>query len=285
MKNILTIDLEEWFHANYHEHLFDNTGYYEIRIVVNTLKLLEHFSKYNAKATFFVLGYVAEKHPELVKEIYQRGHEVASHGYAHELIHKQSRDEFRYDVQKSMALIEDIINDKVKGYRAPSWSIAEKSLWALEILEELGLVYDASVFPIKTYLYGIPSVPRFKYKPEYNDRKLEIYEIPMSTVRIFNKNIPFSGGFYFRLLPYQVVKTGIRMVNKENNPAIIYLHPREIDTSQPRLKLNFAEALIHYIGIRTCEDKLLRMLKEFEFISIEEYYRLGHEAEIYNSSI
>ena len=274
MCNIFTVDLEEWFHANYNGTLFDVGMNYEVRVVQNALKILNHFSKYNTKATFFVLGYVAEKHPDLVREIHARGHEIASHGYAHELVYNQTKEDFKYDLQKSIEIIENVTNCKVKGYRAPSWSITEKSLWAWEALEEVGLTYDASVFPIKTFLYGMPSAPRFRFMPLYNNRQLKIFEIPMSTIRIFNRNIPFSGGMYFRVLPYSIIRYGIKQLNKDNNPAIVYLHPREIDPEQPRMKLSFTESLIHYTGLKACENKLVRLLEEFKFTSIEEYYKL-----------
>ena len=274
MKNIMTIDLEEWFHANYHDKVFDNSREYQVRVVDSTMKLLENFSKYNAKATFFVLGYIAEKHPDLIKEIHAKGHEIATHGYSHELVYNQSKEQFELDVKKAIDIIEKVINSKVKGYRAPSWSVTEKSLWAWEILEKLGLKYDASVFPIKNYLYGLPSSERVAYNPIYDGEKLNILEVPMSTVKVFNHNIPFSGGFYFRALPYQAIKYGIKKVNSENSPAIIYLHPREIDLKQPKLDLNFKDSLIHYTGIKGCEVKLLKVLKHFEFASIEDFYNI-----------
>ena len=278
MNNILTIDLEEWFHANYNRRIlnaFDENT--QVRVIDNTLRLLDYFSIHGHKATFFVLGYIAEKHPDLIKEIYERGHEIASHGYVHELIYKQTRDEFKYDVQKSIVLIEDIINSKVIGYRAPSWSINSETLWALKVLEELGLVYDASIFPIKTYLYGIPTALRFTHVPQYNGSYIDILEMPMSTIRIFNKNIPFSGGAYFRVLPYCFIKYCINILNKRGNPALIYLHPREIDEHQPKLKLDFIDYMVHYTGIKGCENKLIKLLKDFRFTSIQEYYGLGSD--------
>ncbi|AFQ46128.1 XrtA system polysaccharide deacetylase [Desulfosporosinus meridiei] len=274
MKNILTIDLEEWFHANYHENIFDNQNSYEVRIVQNTKRLLSLFEEYNAKATFFVLGFVAEKHPQLIRDIAASGHEIASHGYGHQLIYEQTPDEFKADVSKAKILVEDIIGKSVKGYRAPSWSITPKSLWAWEILQELGFIYDASVFPIETYLYGLPSSPRFPHHPKHEGRLLSLLEVPSSTVRIFNQNIPFAGGFYFRVLPYLVISQCIKAVNREGQPVLVYLHPREIDPGQPRLKLSLKESLIHYYGIKSCEQKLIRTLKEYEFTSIEQYYEL-----------
>lgn len=274
MKNILTIDLEEWFHANYHAEIFDNQKTYEVRIIQNTERLLALFSEHKVKATFFVLGHVAEQHPQLIKDIAAAGHEIATHGYAHQLVYQQTPDMFKEDVSQAKKLIEDIINKGIKGYRAPSWSITPRSLWAWDILSDLGFVYDASVFPIETYLYGMPSSPRFPYHPEYNGRTLNLIEIPSSTVRILNKNIPFAGGFYFRVLPYSLVARCIKTVNNEGQPAIVYLHPREIDPGQPRLTLSLKENLIHYYGINGCERKLIRVLKKFTFTSIEEYFEI-----------
>ncbi|EHQ91985.1 XrtA system polysaccharide deacetylase [Desulfosporosinus youngiae] len=274
MKNILTIDLEEWFHANYHDDVFDNQKTYEVRILQNTERLLTLFNEHKAKATFFVLGYVAEKHPRLIRDILAAGHEIASHGYAHQLLYQQTPEEFKEDVRQAKKRVEDIVGTSVKGYRAPSWSITPRSLWAWEILQELGFKYDASVFPIETFLYGLPTAPRFSFHPEYNGKILDLLEVPSSTVRFLTKNIPFAGGFYFRALPYPVIAQCIKAVNKEGHPAIVYLHPREIDPEQPRLALSKKESFIHYYGVSRCEQKLIRVLKRFEFTSIEEYFKL-----------
>jgi len=271
----LTIDLEEWFHANYHDHVFDPKKTYEVRIVQSTERLLAHFNEHHAKATFFVLGYVAEQHPQLIRKISEAGHEIATHGYAHQLVYQQTPTVFKEDVGQAKKLIEEIIGKSIKGYRAPSWSITPRSLWAWEILQDLGFVYDASVFPIQTYLYGLPSAPRFAYHPQYNRVTLDLLEVPSSTVRIFNTNIPFAGGFYFRALPYAVIAQCIKAVNKEGQPAVVYLHPREIDPGQPHLTLSQKESFIHYYGINGCEGKLVRVLKKFEFRSIEEYFGLN----------
>ena len=274
MQNILTIDLEEWFHANYHDNVFDPQQDYEVRIIRNTERLLALFNTHQVKATFFVLGYVAEQHPQLVRQIAAAGHELATHGYAHQLVYQQTPAVFKDDVSQAKKRVEDIIGKSVKGYRAPSWSITPKSLWAWDILEDLGFVYDASVFPIETYLYGLPSSPRFPYHPQYNGRTLRLLEIPSSTVRMLKKNIPFAGGFYFRALPYPLIARCIKTVNREGYPAIVYLHPREIDPRQPRLTLSAKESLIHYYGIKECERKLIRILKKFKFTSIEEYFEI-----------
>jgi len=210
----------------------------------------------------------------LIREIAEAGHELATHGYAHQLIYQQTPAVFKEDVSQAKKRVEDIVGKSVIGYRAPSWSITPKSLWAWDILEELGFVYDASVFPIKTYLYGLPTSPRFSYHPQYNGRTLNLLEVPSSTVRILNKKIPFAGGFYFRALPYPLITRGIKTVNREGHPAIVYLHPREIDPGQPRLTLSPKENLIHYYGISGCEKKLIRVLKKFKFTSVEGYYGL-----------
>jgi polysaccharide deacetylase family protein (PEP-CTERM system associated) len=275
LRNILTVDLEEWFHSNLRGWTFTEGGTYEVRVVGNTHRLLEVLEEHHAKATFFVLGSLADDHPELVRQIAAAGHEIATHGYAHRLVYEQTPDEFRDDVARAKARIEDIIGRRVKGYRAPSWSINEGTLWALELLEELGFAYDASVFPMRTYLYGMPSAPRFPYRPVLDGRTLGLLEVPASTVRLVGCNLPFAGGFYFRALPFLLFSLGVRSVNQEGHPAIVYLHPREIDPGQPRLRLPLKERVIHHYGVRRCEHKLIRALRRFEFTSIEECLSIG----------
>lgn len=273
MKNIFCVDLEEWFHANYNDAIDLQTRGREVRAINNTHRLLDLFEDNNVKATFFVLGSLAEEHPELIKEIFNRGHEIASHGYGHQLVYKLSKEEFREDVKKAVSIVEDIIQYKVKGYRAPSWSITKKSIWALEILQNLGIKYDSSIFPFENYLYGIVDAPRFIFETSIYDKNLTIKEIPPSTINVLNKNIPFSGGFYLRALPYLAIKSCVDMVNKEKQPVVAYIHPREIDINQPRLKLGTKEAFIHYHGIKGTEKKLSRLFSEYEFTSISDYYK------------
>ncbi len=270
VRNILTVDLEEWFHSNLHGWTFSDEGRYESRVVGNTQRLLELFAEYDATATFFVLGSVADAHPGLVRDIAAAGHEIATHGYRHRLVCEQTPEQFKQDVGRAKAELEDIAGRRVKGYRAPSWSVDERTLWALELLEELGFTYDASVFPMRTYLYGMSSAPRFPYRPTVGGRTLEILEVPASTVRLLGRNLPFAGGFYFRALPFAIFSGGVRSVNREGQPAVVYLHPREIDPGQPRLPLGLKERFIHDYGVRRCERKLTRALDRFEFSSIEE---------------
>lgn len=276
MKNIFTIDTEDWFHANYEDNLFQNTTNIISTVEKNVDDYLEIFDRYNIKATFFVLGFIAQNYPDLVKKIYKNGHEIASHGYAHQLVYKQTEKEFSDDVKKSKKILEDIIGDAVVGYRAPSWSITEKSLWALDILEAIGFEYTSSIFPTKNSLYGIPYAPRFASDCKiYNKPNNKILNIPPSTIStIININIPFSGGFYFRALPYWFIKFCTNKVNKEKQPVIFYLHPREIDPNQPRLDLKFKDSLIHYYGINNCYNKLEKILSEYEYTTIKDFYKL-----------
>lgn len=269
MINIFTVDTEDWYHANYEDHLFENNTTTISTVEENTEVYLDALAKNNSKATFFILGFVAEQHPNLVKKIAQAGHEIASHGYSHQLVYMQTPEEFREDVHHSKTLLEDIIGKEVISYRAPSWSITEDSLWALSILEEEGFQFDSSIFPFKNFLYGISSAPRFPFlAKELHPPVKTIIEIPPSTIRAPGINIPFSGGFYFRVLPYFIVSNFTHKVNKSGHPVIFYLHPREIDPGQPRLHLAKRDEIIHYFGIKRCREKMERLLSEFPCTSI-----------------
>lgn len=278
MKNVFTIDTEDWYHANYEDGLFKNDNTVISTVEKNVDQYLSLFDQYNVKATFFVLGYVAEEHPDMIKKIYSQGHEIASHGYAHQLVYKQTPDEFREDIRKSKILLEDLIGSPVIGYRAPSWSIIEQSLWALKILEEENYLYSSSIFPTQNFLYGIPYAPRFKHDCSiYGEGSVNITNLPPTTKKLgnFKMGIPFSGGAYFRLFPAFLIQNWTKTINKkENEPVIFYLHPREIDPKQPRLKLNFKEAMIHYYGISTCEKKLIKILRQNDFCTIRELLNL-----------
>ena len=282
VKNVFTIDTEDWFHANYEDNLFTNNSEMKSTVEENVDELLELFEKYYVKATFFVLGFVAETHPDMIKKIAAQGHEIASHGYAHELVYKQTPQEFREDVQRSKALLENIIQSPVIGYRAPSWSITEESLWALDILEEEGFAYTSSIFPTKNFLYGIPYAPRFQHSCDiYGKGQLNLVNIPPATVSLWKEGIkiPFSGGAYFRLLPGWMIRWFTNQINqKEGQPVIYYLHPREIDPKQPRLKLHFKDAMIHYYGIRGCEGKLNKVLSCYEFVPMRELLSYREDA-------
>ena len=283
MKNIFTIDTEDWFHANYEDGLFSNSSEVKSTVEENTEIYLKALDENQATATFFVLGFVAEQHPKLVRRIADAGHEVASHGYGHQLVYKQTPDEFRQDVYRSKCMLEDIIGKAVIGYRAPSWSITEDSFWALGVLNKLGFLYDSSIFPFKNFLYGVKGAPRFPFQAaQYCKEAGRLLEIPPSTVKVPGMNIPFSGGFYFRALPYPFIFIFAKRVNRERKPVIFYLHPREIDPKQPRLNLSKRDAMIHYYGIKTCYHKLTHILKEFQCQSIEEYLKqsIGYQEKL-----
>lgn len=274
ISNIFTIDLEEWFHANYKDNLFDNNSKYEIRVVENTYRILELLDKNNSKATFFVLGYIAEKFPELILEIYNKGHEIASHGMSHKLIYNLKEYEFREELKESKYLLENIIQDEVIGFRAPSWSITDKSKWAWKVLEEENFKYSSSVFPLKNFLYGMPDSPMGKYNPCYEGEQLNLIELPMSVTNILGKIIGYSGGAYFRLFPIDIIIKKTEINNNMGNPTIFYIHPREIDIKQPKLELNFRDNIIHYYGIKKCFYKLEKLLNVYKCTTIQEYLNL-----------
>lgn len=269
--NLLTFDIEEWFHANYGgADLSANRGRgSRFRAQMDTL--LQLCSDNGCKATFFVLGSIGEDYPDVVRAIAAQGHEVASHGYGHQLAYNQTVAEFKTDVQKSVAILEDTAGVRVLGYRAPSWSIVERNLHYLEVLEALGLKYDASIFPVKTFLYGIPGAPTEIHRPWVNGRELNLYEVPMSVMKLLGRNIGYSGGFYFRVFPKFLIKNAIVAANCRGNSAIVYLHPRELDPGEQRLNLTGKEAFIHYFNIAATRAKLEDIMASFRFTSIAEY--------------
>ncbi|MFX0134631.1 MAG: XrtA system polysaccharide deacetylase [Candidatus Hodarchaeota archaeon] len=259
MYNILSIDVEDWYHFLIDK--FDQWDNYENRVERSTSRILALLAERDVKATFFVLGYVAEKCPNLVKKIHKDGHEVATHGYSHQLLYKQSPKEFSEHLRKSIYILEKLIGQKVLSHRASSFTIMENTLWALDILEEQGIMYDSSIFPVKNFFYGMHKAPRFPYKIKGK----KIFEFPPSTIRLLGKNVPFSGGFYLRFFPYQFIKRSIKKINKIGKPAMIYIHPWEIDVEQPRLNLSFKWKFIRYHSLAHTEKKLRTLIQEFSF--------------------
>ena len=246
------------------------------------------------KGTFFILGWIAERYPDLVRRIQKEGHEIACHGYGHRLVYTQSRDEFRQDIRRAKSILEDITGATVMGYRAPSYSITNKSQWAFEILVEEGFKYDSSIFPIHHDFYGMPKAPRFPFLVSLNgNSNVEfstaapllgvtphsalrtphfLVEFPLSTVKVLGTNFPISGGGYFRLFPYLLIKKGLRSINeKEGRPFIFYMHPWEIDSGQPRVKgLSSRSSFRHYVNLDKTEFKFKKLLSDFQFVSIRE---------------
>lgn len=269
--NALTIDVEDWFHASVFNHKISEKEWNKCqsRVTNNVKKILGILQHKNVKATFFILGWVAEKHPEIVELIQSYGHELSTHGYAHKLIYKQTPQEFKTDVKASIEIIESISGTKVIGYRAPSYSIIYETFWAYEVIGELGIKYDSSIFPIKHDIYGVPFAPRFPYKIAL-DHGMEIYEFPLSTIKIFGKNFPIAGGGYFRLFPYWFIKMGIKKLNNSGKPVIIYFHPWELDPFFPRMKLGVTKNLRTYCNLMLTEQKLKWLINDFKFAPVSE---------------
>ncbi len=269
--NMMTIDVEDYFHVSALASSAprDRWPGFESRVAANTDRLLALFAERGITATFFVLGWVAERHPDLVRRIVSGGHELASHGYAHELVYDLTRDQFAADIRRSKALIEDLGGAAVRGYRAPSYSITTRSLWALDVLIEAGFEYDSSIYPIHHDRYGIPDAPRHAHLIERDRGRL--LEIPGSTIRVAGMNWPIGGGGYFRLLPYLWTSAGIARVNDhEQRPVCFYLHPWEIDPAQPRLPASRLSAFRHYRNLHLTEARLQRLIARFRFGSIRD---------------
>jgi polysaccharide deacetylase family protein (PEP-CTERM system associated) len=262
----MTIDVEDYFHVSVFDGVLPRTSWdsMESRVVANTERLLDLFDEHAVRGTFFILGWVAERYPALVKTIAARGHELASHGYGHRLVYDQTPDVFRDDVRRAKGLIEDISGCQVKGYRAPSFSVTDRSMWALDVLLEEGHRYDASIFPIRHDRYGIPDAPRWPHALKRGAG--ELFEVPGSTVRLGNTNVPVAGGGYFRILPYAWTRWGIARVNEvEGQPAIFYLHPWEIDPHQPRLRASVLGRFRHYRNLHLTERRLRALMRDFSF--------------------
>lgn len=264
--NAMTIDVEDYFQVSAFEGHVSRTRWHELesRVCRNTERLLTIFEDAGVSATFFVLGWVAEKFPDLVRQIRLGGHELASHGYEHRLVYELTPAQFRDDLRRAKAALESAGGVPVLGYRAPSYSITCQSLWALDVLVEEGYVYDASIYPIHHDRYGIPDWPRHVHRVDRPGGS--IWELPGSTVRWAGMNFPIGGGGYFRLLPYGWTRRGIERLNEtERRPAIFYLHPWEIDPEQPRIAAGGLTQVRHYGNLEKTEARLRRMLSDFSF--------------------
>ena len=263
--NFLTIDVEDYFQVAAFEQQItpDDWPQFKSRVAVNTGNILNILEKYNVKATFFIVGWIAEKHPELVREISKRGHEIGCHSYKHQRIHTFTEEAFKEDTRKAKEIIEDISGRQVVGYRAPTYSITRDTLWALEILAKLGFTYDSSIFPIYHDNYGIPDAPRFPYKHE----GLDLIEYPISTALVLGRKVPVSGGGYFRLFPYRFTRMALKTINeKEKQPFVFYMHPWEIDPDQPRIKnISLLSRFRHYNNLSKTSSRLHMLLSDFHF--------------------
>ena len=266
IKNALTVDVEDYFQVSAFADNIEHRDWdeYPLRVENNTYKLLDLFDEHQVKATFFILGWVAERKRELVIEIARRGHEVACHGYSHQLVYNQTPEVFREETIRSKAILEDITQQAVLGYRAASYSITEKSLWALDILVESGFVYDSSIFPVRHDRYGMPDTPEYPYRLE-TPSGYSLIEFPLSTAKIFNYRLPVAGGGYFRLYPYWLSKAGLKQVNRQKKPFIFYLHPWEVDPEQPRISASWFSRFRHYNNLDKCESRLRKLMSDFQF--------------------
>jgi polysaccharide deacetylase family protein (PEP-CTERM system associated) len=267
--NAMTVDVEDYFQVSAFDHVVSRDVWdkQESRVVANTDRLLGVFDARGVRATFFILGWVAERAPQLVRRIAAAGHEIASHGYNHQILYNLTPKQFREDVREAKVALEQIAGCPVVGFRAPSYSVTTSSLWALDVLVEEGYLYDASIFPIHHDRYGIPDAARHAHVLSRPAGAL--VEVPASTVRLGGVNLPVAGGGYFRLLPYAWTKWGIRRVNRlEREPVVFYLHPWEIDPDQPRMHVGAKTRLRHYGGLGRTAARLERLLSDFKFDSI-----------------
>ena len=268
MRNALTVDVEDYFHVAAFSRQIDSATWdrFPLRVERNTYQLLELFAERGVHATFFVLGWVAERCPELVRAIAKHGHEVACHGYSHQLIYGQTPAVFREETVRAKTCLEDQAQCPVFGYRAASYSITKRSLWALDILAELGFAYDSSIFPIHHDRYGIPDSPRWPYRLDTSTGG-SIIEFPPSTLAVIGDHrLPVGGGGYFRIYPYRLTYFSLSHINQsEERPFIFYLHPWEIDPEQPHICTNWLSTFRHYTNLSRCEERLNRLLRDFQF--------------------
>jgi polysaccharide deacetylase family protein (PEP-CTERM system associated) len=281
MVNALTFDIEDYYQVEAFKPAipFAEWSQYPSRIVANTQKITDILDEHKVKATFFILGWIAERFPDLVKRLVDDGHEIASHGYAHQLVYTQSRTAFEADLVKSLDILERISGTKIIGYRAPTYSIIKETFWALDILIQHHLLYDSSIFPIIHDRYGVPDGKRFPHTiQDVNGHTL--LEFPLSTLRFWKWNVPVAGGGYLRLLPYQFFKFALHRLNLQQQPGIIYLHPWELDPEQPRLaNIPLSTRFRHYINLRSTATKLRKLLRDFEFAPIRDVLKLSEPYE------
>jgi polysaccharide deacetylase family protein (PEP-CTERM system associated) len=269
----MTVDVEDYFHVAAFNKVIkpEEWEQWPCRVEENTHKLLQLFADTDIKITFFILGWVAERYPELVKAIHEQGHEIASHGYSHQLIYKQDPAVFRAETIKSKQILEDLAQVQVTGYRAASYSITRKSLWALDTLAELGFTWDSSIFPTRHDNYGIPGSPEEPYKIITTSGKV-LTEFPLTTAKVFGQSIPAAGGGYFRQYPYALSRWLFeRASNNQTKAQIFYLHPWEIDPDQPRIpNASWFSNFRHYTNLSRCLPRLERMIDDFQFGTISQ---------------
>lgn len=273
--DVLSVDVEDYYQVEAFADRVSPNAWpnFASRVRANTERVLQVFEEYRCRATFFVLGWVAERESELVRTIAAAGHEVACHSYAHRLVSSLTPEEFRADLQRARAVIENAAGATILGYRAPTFSIGRSNLWALDILAEEGFLYDSSIFPIRHDLYGFPDAPRFPHQVDLKSKR-RIFEIPMSTVRLGRSNWPVGGGGYLRILPLQYTRWAMRRIHrKDQQPCVVYFHPWELDPDQPRIAGRWKSHFRHYTGLRSMETRLRRLLAEGTFVPMIDLVR------------
>lgn len=275
MKNAFTIDVEDYYQVEAFAGVVNKRAWekYESRVVDNTHRLLDLLDAYSVKGTFFVLGWVAQRERALVREIADRGHEVASHGMSHTPVYTQTPDVFRDETRRSKALLEDICQRPVIGYRAATYSITSKSLWALDILHEEGFRYDSSIFPMRHDRYGIPDAQPYPNRLR-TPAGYTLVEFPISVLRAGAVKLPVAGGGYFRLFPYPVTRWGLARMNRSGHEFMFYLHPWEVDPEQPRIQnAGVMSRFRHYLNLSQTRPRLERLLRDFSFTTMENVLR------------
>jgi polysaccharide deacetylase family protein (PEP-CTERM system associated) len=268
--NALTVDVEDYFHVSAFRRVvpYGDWDHIESRVERNTHKVLELLEEFHLHATFFILGWVAERYPSLVRAIQAAGHELGCHSHAHRLVYELTPDDFRADTRRALCAIEDAAGLPVRAYRAPSFSITARSLWALEILLELGFTADSSIFPSRSWLYGIPDAPRQPFRIRANGS--DLLEFPPATLKIAGCNIPATGGAYLRLLPYRFQALALKRMADRREPIVLYFHPWELDPAQPGLAARLGPKFYHYAGLNRTEERLRRLLSKFTFGTLSE---------------
>lgn len=263
--NAFSVDLEDWFQGLTSTNIEpDKWPTYESRIETNTIRLLTLLEEHQVKATFFVLGHIACHYPELIRMVARAGHEIGVHGYWHRMVHRLTPARFAEEIDDTLEALAPLVSRPIIGHRAPYFSINGRSLWALAVLKKRGFVYDSSFFPTRNMLYGYPQSPRFPHQvPEY-----DLIEFPVSTARWAGINVPIAGGFYVRALPYKIIEKGIRQLNQQGFPAILYVHPWELDTGQQYNQVTLRERITHYHGRQGLEKKLRKLFTDFKFVTM-----------------
>jgi polysaccharide deacetylase family protein (PEP-CTERM system associated) len=264
--NAFTIDFEDWYHGI--EIPESGWARLEDRIARSGERLLTMLQRAGVRGTFFVLGALAERHPELVRAVADAGHEIGTHGWSHTMVYQLEPERFDAELRRSIALLAAITGAPIRGHRAPYFSITRRSLWAFERLAAAGIRYDSSVFPVVNYRYGIPDAPRWPYRVA--TAAGTVLEFPITTLRWFGRNVPMAGGAYFRIYPYLVTRVAFASVNAGGRPAVFYLHPWELDPDHPRIPLPRRVAVTHYANLRSTEPKLRRLLEEVRFAPMSE---------------